>query len=393
MNRKVVFLIGTLSNGGAERVVSNISTYLPKNIEKEIVLFGDNAKIDYKYEGTITYLDKASVAGPLSKLVVLVSRIKKIRKIKRENPSVPIISFLEYPNLLNVLSGYNKSSILSVRNFMSTKHNKGLKAFFWNFTIKFFYKKASEVIVVSNQMKVDLIKNYKIPSYKIRVIYNSYPIADIKRQTYEELINKEQKIFMNPTIVTAGRLNEQKGHCHLLNIFKKVKDFNPQSQMVFLGEGNLELKLRKQAKELKLEDSVHFFGFQKNPFKFIANSDVFVMTSYYEGFPNALAEAMACKVPVISTDCLSGPREILSPKEKEGTIDYQNNEKRFGVLVPPFDNTNNEYVENKILDEIVSFINNKEKSQIYSEKAYERIKDFDIKKVIKEWEDVIQRKL
>src|SRR5699024_5454642 len=248
---------------------------LPEDIQSEIILFGKESKIEYPYKGNIKYLDRLSLKSNLSKIKALISRIKIMKNIKKLNPNVPIISFLEYPNLLNILSGNKKRSIVSVRNFMSTKHKKGLKAFFWNLTIKYLYKKTVRVIVVSKGIKEDLVLNYKIPKEKIRVIYNSYPISEIEKKAGDKLTEDEQKIFKKPTVITAGRLNEQKGHIHLLNAFSKVKKSVPNSQLVFLGEGKLEASLKESAKELGIHNNVHFLGFKRNPFKYIAQSKVF----------------------------------------------------------------------------------------------------------------------
>src|SRR5699024_3500463 len=100
LRRKVIFIIGTLSNGGAERVVSNITLNLPDNIEKEIILFGSNAKVEYDYSGKIVYLDNMELSNVFFKMIAFIKRTKQLRKIKRENPDAHIISFLEYPNLL-----------------------------------------------------------------------------------------------------------------------------------------------------------------------------------------------------------------------------------------------------------------------------------------------------
>jgi len=383
LTKKVIFLIGTLSGGGAERVVSNITMALPEDIQSEIILFGKESKIEYPYKGNIKYLDRLSLKSNLSKIKALISRIKIMKNIKKLNPNVPIISFLEYPNLLNILSGNKKRSIVSVRNFMSTKHKKGLKAFFWNLTIKYLYKKTVRVIVVSKGIKEDLVLNYKIPKEKIRVIYNSYPISEIEKKAGDKLTEDEQKIFKKPTVITAGRLNEQKGHIHLLNAFSKVKKSVPNSQLVFLGEGKLEASLKESAKELGIHNNVHFLGFKRNPFKYIAQSKVFVMTSYYEGFPNALAEAMACKIPVISTDCQSGPREILAPDITKGTIESKNN--RFGILLPNITVYNKDKVENMIFNSIKSLIVNEKYNNDVAKKSYDRVNDFDIGRIINVW--------
>src|SRR5690606_3654194 len=98
----------------------------------------------------------------VQKVCILIKRIIFLRKIKKRNPDAIFVSFLEYPNLLNILSGYNYNSIVSVRNFMSVKYKNGLKSYFWNQTIKRLYNYSKKVVAVSEQIKYDLIENYQL---------------------------------------------------------------------------------------------------------------------------------------------------------------------------------------------------------------------------------------
>src|SRR5690554_5333733 len=108
--KKVNFFIGTLSTGGAERVVSNLSLNLDKDIEKKILLFGQKSRIDYPYEGELIYLDRDSYSNFLSKLKVVLSRIIAVQRIKKIDKHATTISFLEYPNLINALTLNNGTS-------------------------------------------------------------------------------------------------------------------------------------------------------------------------------------------------------------------------------------------------------------------------------------------
>jgi glycosyltransferase involved in cell wall biosynthesis len=110
-------------------------------------------------------------------------------------------------------------------------------------------------------------------------------------------------------ICAIGRLSEQKGFDSLLNAFAKID--NKRIELVILGEGPLRIKLETQAKQLGVRDRVHLPGFINNPFEILEQASLFVLSSRWEGFGNVLVEALACGVPVVSTDCPGAPRELL----------------------------------------------------------------------------------
>ena len=117
----------------------------------------------------------------------------------------------------------------------------------------------------------------------------------------------------NRILVSIGRLTRQKGQCHLLNVVKLLKDSGVPVHLMLLGDGDLRDSLECQAKRLGISDDITFQGFVENPYTYMANADVVVMSSLYEGFSNVIIEALACEAAVVSTDHETGAREILVP--------------------------------------------------------------------------------
>lgn len=188
MEKNVLFFIPTLSGGGAERAVSNISKNLSRDINQEILLFGETAKVEYPHSARITYLDRLPHSNIANKLFGFIWRLKEVRKIFGKRVNTTVVSFLEYPNLLNTLTRKRGKTIVSVRNHMSTQHSDGIKSYLWNKTIKELYSKANLVVAVSEEIKRDLVENYSIPQDKVKVIYNSYPVIVLRHYQINRLI-------------------------------------------------------------------------------------------------------------------------------------------------------------------------------------------------------------
>ena len=223
---------------------------------------------------------------------------------------------------------------------------------------------ATGIIAVSNGVKSDLIKNFKVRHNKIRVIYNPVDIRSIK----DKCEDSAGEVFANTQykyIITVARLSYQKNFPMLLKAFSLVRR-HFLAKLVIVGEGMLRNYLRYLTEKLSIVEDVIFVGFQENPYKFISKADILVLSSFYEGFGRVLVEAMACGIPVISTDCPSGPAEIIS--------DGVN-----GLLVP----VNN---EKKLADSIANLLENKMLRLKLKEGGLKRSGDFNTQEIIKRYE-------
>jgi len=416
MNKeKVMFIIPNLGSGGAERVVVNLCKGLT-DYEKVVLIFEEVIKQDV--EANIISINSPPSKSLLKKLLNFPIRYLKIRKMKKETKPSFVISLAEPSNLFNILTKMdNQKTILSFHYNYTEFFQKdpslgrGIKRsilkILYVIAFKTIYNKANLTVAVSRDVAEDLIKNYGINSDKIKVIYNPYPIDEIKELAKEPLGNYEE-IFKHPVLITAGRLTKQKGQWYLLRIFKALKEKHKDLKLVILGEGDLKDYLVGLSEELGLKTyvwdrselsesfDVYFLGFQKNPFKFIARSKLFVFPSLWEGFPNALVEAMACGVPVVSSDCRSGPREILAPNTD---FNYQTQKPEFaeyGVLMPVFEakykNANEQLEEKEIMwiKTIDKLLENESLRKHYSKKTKQRAEDFRIERIVEEWKEILR---
>ncbi|ROR39166.1 glycosyltransferase [Caminibacter pacificus] len=363
---KISILIYSMASGGAERVVSLLLKHLNQKYEIELVLMNDTIFYEIPENVKITFLEKSNPTEPgLIKLLKLPFLAYKYSKIKSDIS----LSFMNRPNYINVLSkffGKKSKIIISERAMPSKQHSLGLQGKINRFLIKTFYKKADLVIANSKGNSYDLQKNFCVK--KIKTIYNPIEPKECQKTKNEK--------FM---FVTIGRLDEGKNHALLI---KALKESNLNANLLIIGDGPLRKELEDLSKSLNLKEKVKFLGIQKDVYRFLSKADCFVFSSNYEGFPNVLLEALNCSLPVISTDCKSGPREILAPetyflKETE-SVELA----KYGILVKP------KSVEN-FAKAMKLMYQDKELRYNYAINSKKAIENFKIEKIIKEWERIL----
>lgn len=336
--KKVIFFIPTLSGGGAERVVSELSCNLPECIRQYIVLFHDKISYPHRAELMSLGLDDDDSRNIFVKAMRIIKRVVRFKKVVDAVRPDVVISFLQ-ANTVNLLTRQCSKknmyrAVISERTATSQIDMimKGLYGFVNRTLMSLLYKKADKIVSVSEAIKYDLVRIFGVAEERITVIYNPIDAQKLSALAQEEV---DHPWFMQtvPIIITVGRLSAQKDQKSLLEAFAYINK-EKRCRLVIIGEGDLRDDLLRRARSLGVENGVSILGFQRNPFKYIARSKIFVLPSLFEGFPNALVEAMAIGCPVIAADCVSGPREILDPSLSHNSAISGLRMADFGILFP-----------------------------------------------------------
>lgn len=305
----VSMLIHSLERGGAEKVLSILAEQLSKTKNVEIVLLSNiinqklssNISVKYIMPNNLNWL-KFKVIGVCIAAVRYKSYLEK-NKIKTS------ISFLNRPNFINVLASANNSSIETIINERSYPPEAYKIKNFVNWSTKMLidllYPKAN-AIICNSQLTSQYFKdrfNEKVLD-KIRVWQNPIIIEDI---AIKPRIYSKKSPFK---ILAVGRLDKNKNHKLLINALSRIE--NLDVELHILGKGSERKSLMQLRDKLHLQSKVIFHDQVYDTTPYYKAADVFILSSFFEGFPNVIIEAMSNGVPIISTDCKSGPREILN---------------------------------------------------------------------------------
>jgi glycosyltransferase involved in cell wall biosynthesis len=325
VNRVAIYL-DSLQGYGADKVLVKITNGLAeKGIQVDLVVAKKPTQTIQELHPDIQLFDLGS-----SRKQVLKNIFGLTRYLCTHQPDV-LFSSIHFNNvtattslvLAELVSGIHSRLVLRQANTLRyhlKSYPFGVGAVLGLCT-RLAYKKADVLISQSEGMSRDMIEFMKADPCKIRLIYNPTVTQDIFEKAQQLAGHRWVDQHDAPLIVAAGRLKPQKDFTMLLQAFAKVKQTIADVRLVILGEGPQRTELETLAAQLGIADSVDLPGFQRNPYAFLAMADLFVLSSRYEGLPNILIEALALGKRIVSTDCESGPVEIL----KHG---------KYGTLVP-----------------------------------------------------------
>ena len=286
-----------LNQGGAERVITTLCNELDRSkFCPKLVLFKKEGYYlnHLKSDVEIIELNISRIRYSIFKIIPLIKKLK---------PEIVFTGWGEISAFLSpLIPFFSKTKFITRETNVVSKHvTRKEILFFYR-----FYTNFHQIIAQSDDMKKDLIENFKINPSKIIKINNPVDfemINELKDEIFEQDYNKSYI-----KIVSIGNLSQRKGFDLLLNVFQYLK--NEPIKLTIFGDGRDKAELLQQKSDLQLEN-VSFFGKVNNPFPFVKQADLFILSSRYEGFPNVLLEAGACGTYSLANNCPGGINEII----------------------------------------------------------------------------------
>lgn len=393
----ILFVIPSLKGGGQEKAGMLLCNYLMQYYSVTVVCFEKPKPGEYSYKCPIIRVPYFGGDNIFGKINAGAKRLQQLKKIKKAHNIDISIAFGNTAIIINALSGIGEKKIASVRqSFIAILKEKSLQMKLHLTLYVWALKKANAIVSVSRAINEELKCSFKIEN-KI-YINNGVDAAEIEKLATEPVS------FINEStqwIIHSGRFDNSKGHWHLVKIFAEIKKQLPGTGLILLGScdtstanGAAIMQFSKQyftdnniswsENESELAD-VMFLGHQANPFKYIKKSTLFIFPSLWEGFPNALIEAMSCGIPVLAADCKTGPREILQPDDTN----------IYGLLMPTFtdtfhkDITATSTLEHQWAVQAVELLKSPGKLLFYRQQSLIRSADYSIEKMGNKWLNII----
>lgn len=360
-NNKKLFLISPmLHQGGFERVCITTARLLEKEFDITIVIF-DDANIAYDITGLKIQNLKCPVKkGKIAKVFNVFKRSRKLWMLKKKERPDICYSFGPTANIVNCLSKVaGVRTWTGLRNYTDVLNTRNLKM---------FMNKSDLVVCCSKEIQKELATRYDY--HKTATLYNLYDLDTIKKDAEGDISDWPFKEDGLRYMISMGRDDDQKCFWHMIKAFYHIHNEIPQARLILLGAGSFD-KYITLATELGIRDYIFFAGMRKDPYKFLKKAEIYLLTSYNEGFPNALVEGMSLGLAAVATDCLSGPKEILTPDDNE----------RYGILTPLMSEPRNldatDLEEEKhFAQEVISLLKDDNLLKKYQELAVKRAADF-----------------
>ncbi len=406
--KNVLLLIPNLDFGGAQRAFYFMSTELAKEYNVIDCAFNTDSGIAYPTGNPLLTLDVPGGGSVIDKARNFWRRVEQLRALKRKHKIDVTISQLAGADYVNLLAGANDKRIVLVQGSRTAPDANitGLNKLLQNrVLVPWLYRRADRIAVVSRDIVPEMTVAFGLPAARTTVLHNCVDLATVRPKAQEPIEPEVQAIFdAFPILITSGRLAEQKNQAPMLDVLAGLRAGGSIAKLFFLGGGHLleALLARGKAQGLRCwhaesgspitpDFDVYFMGFQNNPFKYLAKADLFVFPSDFEGFSLALIEALGCGLPIASTDCPTGPRELLSPTSPIPQAPITAAEfAEFGVLLPLLHPADNPTAAVGVwVEALKKMLSDNQLRRRYAETAPTRAAEFDLSRYLAKWKAII----
>lgn len=313
-----LFLRG-LYGGGAERILLTLAEgFVERGLKVDLVLARAEGPYLEQVHPHVRIVDLKAQWMP--------SSLPKLVNYLRQNRPNILLAALHYPCEIALwakrLAGVPTRIIVTEHNTLSLEAARipQVSVHLTPLAARLFYPWADEIVAVSQGVATDLAQITCLPADRIQVIYNPVIVPELFSLAKEPVDHPWFQPGEPPVVLGIGRLHPQKDFPTLIHAFAQVRQVRP-ARLMILGDGPERQRLTDLIEEMGLADDITLLGFVQNPYAYMAKASAFVLSSIYEGLPTVLIEAMAVGNPVISTNCKSGPAEILA-------------QGKYGVLTP-----------------------------------------------------------
>ncbi|MFW2439042.1 MAG: glycosyltransferase [Arenicellales bacterium] len=337
---RLCILVNSLSGGGGETVALMLyNAFKARDIDVTLLCIEQNDMLDAT-DIDVHYLSaKTGSENGLWKTLSLPLFAWRLKCFLRGKNISLVQSHMYRANYVNVIArifGSDHSLQIVNHGIASRYLNMGLLGRVNLALIKALYPRSDQLLCPSMGMMNDLV-SCGVPSAKMHLVHNPFKLDDIvatsKVALPDDLL---ERIAGRKVIVSVGRIESVKNTRDIIEAFKGVYESDVNTCLVLVGDGSERKPLEQVVSEHGLDNSVIMTGYVANPFRYIAQATMLVSASEYEGFSNVIVEALVLGVPVVSSDCPGGPREILSA-EYDGEVVIQSGEMEvgeYGLLVP-----------------------------------------------------------
>lgn len=377
----VCILKESLKLGGTERAAANTSQILEKDHTVYLAVY-DGAKTQYTYGGELIDFAVPPTKSFFGKVCNTFHRERKLRRLLKKKQIDVLYTFTSIVNAQTKFTYPGVKKIVSARDFgaMRNRHTQYHQAL------------CSSDAMICNSEYTKSFYLSKYPEYADRVfaVYNYINLEEINAQSREAVEDEYLQFLQNhpQAVVSVGRFCKEKGFEYLIESFARARQGNQQLGLVLVGDGDYLNRYQDIIESLEVGAHIYCTGFQKNPYKYMAKCSLFVLSSLSEGFPNVLAEAMALGLPVIATNCRSGPAEILRKDCDYTAVTDTYRECDYGIITPEMTDGDNQNAIEQLSVAIKELLASPEKMMDYGKQAKLRAGDFSMEKTAEQLERI-----